>query len=84
MHSVVPYHGNGLLRQRTDRKDARVGLRQIEGMGRKRFVLSADDDNDQEHDVRRYQVEGHLVLMRHPEGRPSYSAHCSSKQNLRG
>jgi len=31
---------------RSGRRMRRAGLRQLEGMGRKRFVLSADDDNE--------------------------------------
>jgi len=31
---------------RSGRRTRGAGLRQLEGMGRKRFVLSADDDNE--------------------------------------
>jgi len=32
--------------ERSGRRTRGAGLRQVEGMGRKRFVLSADDDNE--------------------------------------
>ena len=56
-----------LLRRRHAREDSRAapGLRQIEVMGRKRFVLSADGDNVVYivHDVSECQVERHLALI---------------------
>jgi len=50
---------------RSGRRTRGAGLRQLEGMGRKRFVLSPDDDNELDHEVSECQLELYTPFRYH-------------------